>query len=74
MEFMKICSICHKISATEQDHIDCVQKRRIELEDDDLKSKLPEKLDLSKNSQDLGIEVKAILEHLTKEKDRTESS
>ena len=69
---MKICNICHKISATEQDHIDCIQKRRIELEDDDLKNKLPEKLDLSKNPQDLGIEVRAILEHLTKEKDKTE--
>ena len=69
---MKICNICHKISATEQDHIDCIQKRRIELEDDDLKNKLPEKLDLAKNPQDLGIEVRAILEHLTKEKDKTE--
>ena len=69
---MKICNICHKISATDQDHIDCVQKRRIELEDDDLKNKLPEKLDLAKNPQDLGIEVRAILEHLTKEKDNSE--
>ena len=69
---MKICNICHKISATDQDHLDCIQKRRIELEDDDLKNKLPEKLDLSKNPQDLGIEVRAILEHLTKEKDKTE--
>ena len=69
---MKICNICHKISATNQDHIDCVQKRRIELEDDDLKNKLPEKLDLAKNPQDLGIEVRAILEHLTKEKENSE--
>ena len=69
---MKICNICHKISATDQDHIDCVQKRRIELEDDDLKNKLPEKLDLAKNPQDLGVEVRAILEHLTKEKDSSE--
>ncbi len=74
MKLVKICSICHKISATDQDHIDCIQKRRIELEDDDLKNKLPEKLDLTKNPQDLGIEVKAILEHLTKEKDRSERS
>lgn len=69
---MKICNICHKISATDQDHIDCIQKRRIELEDDDLKNKLPEKLDLEKNPHDLGIEVRAILEHLTKEKDKVE--
>ena len=66
---MKLCSICHKISATDQDHLDCIQMRRIELEDDDTKSKLPEKLDISKNSQDLGVEVKAILEHLTREKE-----
>ncbi len=71
---MKICSICRKISGTGQDHIDCIQKRRIELEDDNLKEKLPEKLDLAKNPQDLGVEVRAILEHLTKEKDKTESS
>ena len=66
---MKICSICHRLSGTGQDHLDCIQKRRIELEDDDKKNKLPEKLDLAKNPQDLGVEVKAILEHLAKEKD-----
>ena len=69
---MKICSICHKISGTDQDHTDCIQKRRIELEDEDFKNKLPEKLDLAKNQEDLGVEVRAILEHLTKEKDRSE--
>lgn len=65
---MKICNICHKISASGQDHLDCVQKRRVELENEDFKLKIPEKLELSKNA-DLGIEVKAILEHLAKEKD-----
>ena len=69
---MKICSICHKISGTDQDHTDCIQKRRIELEDEDFKNKLPEKLDLTKNPQDLGVEVRAILEHITKEKERSE--
>ena len=69
---MKICNICHKISATDQDHIDCVQKRRIEFEDEDLKNKLPEKLNLSNNTQDLGVEVKAILEHLARDKDKTD--
>ncbi len=69
---MKICNICHKISATDQDHLDCIQKRRIELGEDDLKSKLPEKLDLASNPQDLGVEVRAILEHLTKEKDKSD--
>lgn len=65
---MKICNICHRISATGEDHLDCIQKRRVELEDEDLKNKIPEKLDLAKNPQDLGIEVRAILEHLSKEK------
>ena len=66
---MKICNICHKISATNQDHLDCVQKRSIELENEDFKNSIPEKLNLSKNTQELGVEVRAILEHLTKNKD-----
>ena len=69
---MKICSICHKISGSGQDHLDCVQKRRVELEDDDFKNNIAEKLQLSKDTQDLGVEVKAILEHLTKEKEKNE--
>jgi len=64
---MKICSICHRISETEQDHLDCIQKIRIENEDENFKQSIPEKLELTKNSQNLGIEIKAILEHLTKE-------
>ena len=66
---MKICNICHKISATDQDHLDCIQKRSIELQDEDFKNNIPERLNLSKNTQDLGVEVKAILEHLSKAKD-----
>ncbi len=66
---MKICSICQKISGSDQDHLDCTQKRRVELEDVDSKSKIAENLELSKNSQDLGVEVKAILEHLSRDKD-----
>ena len=53
---MKICNICHKISATDKDHIDCVQKRSIELEDENFKNNITEKLNLSKNNQDLGVE------------------
>ena len=67
---MKICNICHKISATDQDHLDCVQKRSIEMQDDDFKKNIPEKLNQSINPQELGVEVRAILEHLSKEKDR----
>ena len=64
---MKICSICHRISGTGEDHLDCIQKRTIELEDENFKQKIPEKLDLSKNSE-LATEVKAIIEHMTREK------
>ncbi len=66
---MKICSVCHKISGSDQDHLDCIQKLRIELEDGEFKSKITEQLELSKNSENLGVEVKAILEHLSREKD-----
>ena len=67
---MKICNICHKISATDQDHLDCIQKRSIEMEDKDFKNNIPEKLNLSNNPQDLAVEMKAILEHLVKGKDK----
>ena len=69
---MKICNICHKISATDQDHLDCIQK--IRLEDENFKRNIPEKLELSKDSQNLGVEVRAILEHLTKESKKDDSS
>ncbi len=65
---MKNCSICHKISASDQDHLDCIQKRSIEMEDVNFKKDIPEKLNLSKNTQDLGVGVRAILEHLAKKK------
>jgi len=64
---MKICSICHKISATDNDHLDCQQKLKIELEDKNFKENIPEKLDLTKNVNDLSIEIKAFLEHIKKE-------
>ena len=58
---MKICSICKKISGTGSDHLDCIEKRRIELEDGGLKEKLVEKLDLEKDPNDMGKEIKALL-------------
>jgi len=70
MKIMKICNICHKISATDQDHLDCIQKRSIEMKDEDFKNKITEKLNLSNNPQDLAVEMKAILEHLAKGKDK----
>ena len=65
---MKTCSICNKISGTDDDHLDCQEKRRIELEAQDLKEKLPEQLDMAKNANDLNLEIKAVLDHMTKEK------
>jgi hypothetical protein len=67
---LKICSICHKISGTNEDHLDCKEKRRIELEAQDVKEKLPEKLDMAKNSDVLSSEIKAVLDHLVKEKEK----
>jgi hypothetical protein len=69
---MKLCKICHKISATDEDHLDCIQKRSIELENEDFKNSIPEKLNLLKDNQELDVGVKAILEHLSKSKDSDE--
>ncbi len=66
---MKLCSMCHKISATDQDHLDCIQKQSIMSEDLDFKNSIPEKLDIAKDAQDLGVEIRAILEHLSKNQD-----
>ena len=65
---MKICSICNKVSATDEDHTDCIQMRRVELEDDDFKDSIPERMDVAGNPQDLGVEIRAVLEHLAREK------
>jgi hypothetical protein len=71
---MKICNICNRISATDEDHLDCIQKIRIEFEDEGFKRSIPEKLELAKDSKNLGIEMKAILEYLTKENKKDDSS
>ena len=59
---------------TDKDHTDCIQRRSIETEDQDFKNSIAEKLNLSKSNQELGIEVKAILEHLSREKDQEDKS
>jgi len=63
---LKICSICHKISGTDEDHLDCKEKKRIELENQDLKQKIPEKLDMAKNANDLNVDIRAILDQKKK--------
>jgi len=62
---MKICSFCGRISGSDQNHLDCIERQRIELENEELKKSIPEKLDLSKDSDDLGKEIKALLSHIT---------
>ena len=69
---MTICSICKKLTATDEDHIDCKEKRRVELEDKDLKRKIPENLGSKNNSDNLDVGIKAIVEHLSKKKEKTE--
>jgi len=71
---MKICNICHRISGTDQDHLDCTQKIRIENEDEDFKRSIPEKLELAKDSKNLSVEVRAILEYLAKENQKGDDS
>jgi hypothetical protein len=65
---VKICSICHKISATNDDHTDCKEKLRIEMEAEDFKKSIPEKLDMAKNASDINSDLKALLGHISKEK------
>lgn len=48
--------------------MDCLQKRRIELEDEERKLRLPETLDMA-NGDDLHVEIKAMLHHMAEERD-----
>jgi hypothetical protein len=65
---MKICSICRKISGTDEDHIDCQEKLRIETEAEDFKKNITEKLDFMKNSDDLSPDLKALMGHMSRNK------
>jgi len=65
---MRICSVCRRISGSGQDHLDCVEKRRVELEDENLRDGIPERLDASGDSE-LAAEVRAIMEHVAREKE-----
>ncbi len=65
---MKICSICRKISGTDDDHINCKEKLRIELEAEDFKKSIPEKLDIMKNPDDISPDLKALMGHMSRDK------
>jgi len=71
---VKICSICHKISAIGEDHLDCKEKKRIELEANDFKEALNEKLAISQLGTGIHNEIKSLLEYLTKEKKRSSNN
>lgn len=62
---LKICSICKKISASDEDHLDCREKQRIELDAEDFKESIAEKMTIG-DSNDLHADIKGILEHLGK--------
>ena len=66
---MKTCSICKKISSSDNDDLHCVEKRRIELENLQLKDTITEKLDLGKDPNNIGKEIKAFLGHMNREKE-----
>ena len=66
---MGTCSICKRISATGSDHLHCVEKRRIELENLQLKDTITEKLDLEKDPNNMGKEIKALLGHMNRDKE-----
>lgn len=59
-----LCSICNRISATGRDHIDCIEKARLEMESEDLKKKAI--TNLGSSDIKLGKELQALLEHMNK--------
>lgn len=60
-----VCNICGRMTWG-GDHLDCIQMKRIEAEDEERKERLPEDLDIAKDPQDLDIQIKALLEHITR--------
>lgn len=62
--YSMLCSICNRISATGGDHIDCIEKTRLEMENEDLKKKAI--TNLGSSDIKLGKELQALLEHMGK--------
>ena len=56
------CSICGRIAGN-GDHLDCVEKRRIDLEDEELKKSLPEKISIA--DAELASEISALVRHMS---------
>ena len=66
---MKRCTVCGRLSGTGDDHLDCIQMKKIELEDEGFRAGITERLDAGKDPESLGVEIKAVLEHLAREKE-----
>lgn len=65
---MKICSVCRKISATDEDHLDCREKRS-GMADVELTQLLPGKSNVTEDKE-LAVEVRALLEYMARQKER----
>lgn len=59
------CSICGRISAN-GDHIDCAERLRIELEDENQKQSAAERTSL--DGAELGTELRALLDHMSSQR------
>ncbi len=63
---MKACSICGKISASGEDHLDCTEKRRLEeKENEEAGRATPE----APGDGSIAGELKALLDHMRKNRD-----
>lgn len=59
---MRICTVCGRVSGTGDDHLDCVERRRIELEDAGSRESLPERLAVQDG--ELAAEIRSVLDHM----------
>ena len=60
------CRICGRISSTPA-HLDCMERRRIEIENEDIKKTLPERISL--DNADICKDLRTLLNHISRDKD-----
>lgn len=58
------CSICNRVSGS-GDHLDCVEMRRIELDDAERRERLGEDLSVSQDPDNVDVSIKALLERMS---------
>ncbi len=66
---MKACSICGKISASGEDHLDCVEKRRLEEKEDEVAGRAAPDASGISDGENIAGELKALLDHMRKNRD-----